>query len=76
MLSLLRHDAYLGKGSLISDSLSKEKGQCRGGAAARGEGQGWSRMCLPLSGLEDVFTGYRKDTASPESSTWSASQET
>lgn len=67
MLSLLRHDAYLGKGALTSDSPSKEKGEGKGG--------GSSRMCPPLSGLEDVFTGHRKDIACLESSIWSASQE-
>lgn len=62
------------KGSLTSDSLSKESGQWRGGGSSQGRGQSWSRMCPP-SGLEDGLTGYRKDTASPESSTSSASQE-
>lgn len=57
------------KGSLTSDSLSKESRQHRGRGSSQGRGQGWSRMCPPPSGLEDGLTGHRKDIASPESST-------
>lgn len=56
------------KGSVTSDSLSKESGQRRGGGSTQRRGQGWSRMRPPPSGLEDGLIGYRKDTASPESS--------
>lgn len=43
------------KGSVTSDSLSKESGQRRGGGSSQGRGQGWSRMSPP--GLEDGLPG-------------------
>lgn len=45
-----------------------------GGAGSKGRGPGCSRMCAPASGLETALTGYRGDTALPETSTSGAAR--